>query len=89
MFAVLFICGNVLLRIAGKVTKNAKIRTPKYFVSHVNTFFVSLTFDRLLVTRFLKSATIKQSWLARGLFCLPEIDSLDVTSNPCFEFFPG
>ena len=90
MFRVIFICGNLLLRIAGKVTKNAKIRIPKYHTCHtVNTFFVSLTFDRLLVTRFLKSATIKQSWLARGLFCLPEIDSLDVTSNPCFEFFPG
>ena len=70
MFAVIFICGNVLLRIAGKVTKNAKIRTPKYFLLHGKYFFVSLTFDRLLVTRFLKSATIKQSWLARGFFGL-------------------
>ena len=31
MFAVIFICGNLLLRIAGKI---AKIRTRKNFVPH-------------------------------------------------------
>ena len=66
MFAVIFICGNLLLRIA---TQNISCHT-------VNTFFVSLTFDRLLVTRFIKSATIKQSWLARGLFCLTATNRL-------------
>ena len=32
MFAVVFICGNLFLRIAGKITKIAKIRTSKSFV---------------------------------------------------------
>ena len=34
MFAVIFICGNLFLRIAGKTAKNAKIRTRKNFVPH-------------------------------------------------------
>ena len=89
MFAVIFICGNVLCGCWKSHKKTQKSEPQNISCYTVNTFFVSLTFDRLLVTRFLKSATIKQSWLARGLFCLPEIDSLDVTSNPCFEFFPG
>ena len=29
MFAVIFICGNVFLRIAGKIAKNAKFRATK------------------------------------------------------------
>ena len=33
-FAVIFICGNLFLRIAGKNAKNAKIRTHKNFVTH-------------------------------------------------------
>jgi len=32
MFAVIFICGNLFLRVAGKIAKNAKIRTRKNFV---------------------------------------------------------
>ena len=34
MFAVIFICGNLFLRIAGKI---AKIRARKNFVPHGNT----------------------------------------------------
>ena len=34
MFAVIFICGNLFLRIAGKTAKIAKIRTRKNFVPH-------------------------------------------------------
>ena len=34
MFAVIFICGNLCLRIAGKIAKIAKIRTRKNFVQH-------------------------------------------------------
>ena len=37
MFAVIFICGNVFLRIAGKIAKIAKIRTRKNFVPHGKT----------------------------------------------------
>ena len=34
MFAVIFIAGNLFLRIAGKIAKIAKIRTRKNFVPH-------------------------------------------------------
>ena len=34
MSAVIFICGNLFLRIAGKTAKIAKIRTLKNFVPH-------------------------------------------------------
>ena len=34
MFAVIFICGNLCLRIDGKIAKIAKIRTRKNFVQH-------------------------------------------------------
>ena len=34
MFAVIFICGNLCLRIAVKIAKIAKIRTRKNFVQH-------------------------------------------------------
>ena len=34
MFAVIFICGNLFLRIAGKTAKIAKIRTRNKFVPH-------------------------------------------------------
>ena len=34
MFAVIFICENFFLRIAGKITKIAKIRARKNFVPH-------------------------------------------------------
>ena len=34
MFAVIFIGGNLFLRIAGKIAKIAKIRTRKIFVPH-------------------------------------------------------
>ena len=37
MFAVIFICGNVFVRIAGKIAKIAKIRTRKNFVPHGKT----------------------------------------------------
>ena len=36
MFAVIFICGNLFLRIAGKI---AKIRTRKNFVPQLNTVY--------------------------------------------------
>ena len=41
MFVVIFICRNIFLRIAGKTTKIAKIRTRKNFVPHAvpNTVF--------------------------------------------------
>ena len=32
--SVIFICGNLFLRIAGKIVQNAKIRTRKNFVPH-------------------------------------------------------
>ena len=38
MFEVIFICGNLFLRIAGKITKIEKIRSRKNFVSHSNFF---------------------------------------------------
>ena len=34
MFAIIFICGNLFLRIAGEIAKIAKIRTRKNFVPH-------------------------------------------------------
>ena len=34
MFAVIFICGNIFLLIAGKTAKMAQIRTRKNFVPH-------------------------------------------------------
>ena len=34
MFGVIFICGNLFLRIAGKTAKIAKIRSHKKFVPH-------------------------------------------------------
>ena len=33
-FAVIFICGNLFLRIAGKTARKGKIRTHKNFVTH-------------------------------------------------------
>ena len=37
MFAVIFICGDLFLRIAGKIAKIAKIRTRKNFLPHGKT----------------------------------------------------
>ena len=36
MFAVIFICGNLFLQIAGKIAKIAKIRTGKNFAPHAS-----------------------------------------------------
>ena len=36
MFAVIFICGNLFLRIAGKIAKITKFRTRKNFVPQGN-----------------------------------------------------
>ena len=42
MFAVIFICGSIFLRIAGKITKIAKIRTRKNFVPHGMRFLAAI-----------------------------------------------
>ena len=48
MFAVIFICGNLFLRIAGKTAKIAKIRivrTRKNFASHGNFIYIIFGFS--------------------------------------------
>ena len=42
MFAVIFICENFFLRIAGKITKIAKIRARKNFAPHGMRFLAAI-----------------------------------------------
>ena len=44
MFAVIFLCGDLFLRIAGKIAKISKIRTRKNFVPHGISQLVSNNF---------------------------------------------
>ena len=45
MFAVIFICGNLFLRIAGKIAKIEKIRSRKNCVSHSNIFLLFVHYE--------------------------------------------
>ena len=55
MFAVIFICGDLFLRIAGKSAKIAKIRTRKNFVPHgrLSNYIVSLVSSSMYVVIFI------------------------------------
>ena len=54
MFAVIFICGNLLLCIAGKTAKIAKIRTRKKFLLRGSHNETQGTRDNSGVTQILK-----------------------------------
>ena len=67
MFAVIFICGNVFLRIAGKI---AKIRTRKNFVPHGSHLTYKLFSKSYLFIDFRSGKKIGKA-RERGQFLFP------------------